>query len=349
VFFYFLCSMKTILVTGGCGYIGVHTIVDLLQNGYEVISVDNNSRSDIAILAGAEKITNKKIKNYTIDLCDLAGTESIFAENKDILGIIHFAAYKAVGESVEKPMLYFENNLISLINILKCAEKYKVPHFVFSSSCTVYGDPDSIPVTEETPQKPAASPYGATKQMGEQIVNDTIQSNNIQAILLRYFNPVGADPSILIGEMPLGKPANLVPAITQTAVGKIPSMHVHGNDYPTRDGSCVRDYIHVSDIAHAHTLALDYLIAQKNKSKSEVFNLGTGDGFTVLEVINAFEKVSGVKLNYTIGPRRPGDVIAIYANNDKAKNVLKWVPKYNLDEMMSTAWQWEQKLAKAKG
>ncbi|HTC00340.1 MAG TPA: UDP-glucose 4-epimerase GalE [Ferruginibacter sp.] len=337
--------MKTILVTGGCGYIGVHTIVDLLQNGYDVISVDNNSRSDISILKGAEKITNKKIKNYTIDLCNLIDTESIFEENRNIVGIIHFAAYKAVGESVEKPMLYFENNLVSLINILKCAEKYTVPHFVFSSSCTVYGNPDTIPVTEETPQKPAASPYGATKQMGEQIVNDVIASNNINAILLRYFNPVGADPSILIGEIPLGRPANLVPAITQTAIGKIKSMQVHGTDYPTRDGSCLRDYIHVSDIAHAHTLALDYLIAGKNKNKSEIFNLGTGDGYTVLEVINTFEKVSGVKLNYTIGPRRAGDVIAIYANNDKARNVLQWKPKYNLEDMMSTAWKWELKLA----
>ncbi|HTB52641.1 MAG TPA: UDP-glucose 4-epimerase GalE [Ferruginibacter sp.] len=336
--------MKTILVTGGCGYIGVHTIVDLLQNGYEVISVDNNSRSDIAILEGAERIVNKKIKNYTIDLCNLTDTESIFKENKNIAGIIHFAAYKAVGESVEKPMLYFENNLISLINILKCAEKFAVPNFVFSSSCTVYGNPDSIPVTEETPQKPAASPYGATKQIGEQIVNDTIRANTIQAILLRYFNPVGAHPSILIGEMPLGKPANLVPAITQTATGKIKSMEVHGNDYATRDGSCVRDYIHVSDIAHAHTLALDYLISKKNKSQSEIFNLGTGDGYTVLEVIHAFEKASGVKLNYTIGPRRAGDVVAIYANNDKAKNILQWIPKYNLDDMMSTAWQWELKI-----
>jgi UDP-glucose 4-epimerase len=336
--------MKTILVTGGCGYIGVHTIVDLIQNGYDVISVDNNSRSDIAILAGAEKIVNKKIKNYTADLCNLNDTETIFKENNNITGIIHFAAYKAVGESVQNPILYFENNLTSLINILKCAEKYTVPHFVFSSSCTVYGNPDKIPVTEETPQKPAESPYGATKQMGERIVEDIIKSNKIEAILLRYFNPVGADPSNLIGEMPLGRPANLVPAITQTAIGKINSMQVHGNDYPTRDGSCVRDYIHVSDIAHAHTLALNYLIAENNKSKIEIFNLGTGDGFTVLEVITAFEKVSGVQLNYTIGPRRAGDVIAIYANNDKAKTQLKWVPKYSLEDMMSTAWQWEQKL-----
>jgi len=336
--------MKKILVTGGCGYIGIHTIVDLIQNGYEVLSVDNNSRSSIEILKGAEEIIGKKIKNYVVDLCNLKDTESIFEENKDITGIIHFAAYKAVGESVEKPLMYFENNLTSLVNILKCTEKYKVPYFVFSSSCTVYGNPDAIPVTEETPQKPAESPYGATKQMGEVIVTDTVKSTPIQAILLRYFNPVGAHPSTLIGEIPLGRPANLVPAITQTAIGKIPTMKVWGEDYPTRDGSCVRDYIHVCDIAHAHTLALDFLIEKKNKVNPEIFNLGTGDGFTVLEVINAFEKASGVKLNYTVGPRRGGDVVAIYANNNKAKNELGWVPAYHLDDMMASAWQWELKL-----
>lgn len=336
--------MKKILVTGGCGYIGIHTIVDLIQNGYEVLSVDNNSRSSIEILKGAEEIIGKKIKNYVVDLCNLKDTESIFEENKDITGIIHFAAYKAVGESVEKPLMYFENNLTSLVNILKCTEKYKVPYFVFSSSCTVYGNPDAIPVTEETPQKPAESPYGATKQMGEVIVTDTVKSTPIQAILLRYFNPVGAHPSTLIGEIPLGRPANLVPAITQTAIGKIPTMKVWGKDYPTRDGSCVRDYIHVCDIAHAHTLALDFLIEKKNKVNPEIFNLGTGDGFTVLEVINAFEKASGVKLNYTVGPRRGGDIVAIYANNNKAKNELGWVPAYHLDDMMASAWQWELKL-----
>lgn len=345
--FHFLCIMKKILVTGGCGYIGVHTIVDLLQNGFDVISVDNNARSDIGILQGAELITGKKIKNYITDLCDLKATRAIFEENPDISGIIHFAAFKAVGESVEKPLMYFENNLTSLINILKCAEQFKVPHFVFSSSCTVYGNPDSIPVTEETPQKPAESPYGATKQMGEVIVTDTVKSSNIKAIVLRYFNPVGAHPSILLGEKPVGKPANLVPAITQTAIGKIPTMNVYGADYPTRDGSCVRDYIHVSDIAHAHTLALNFLIDKKNTSICEIFNLGTGDGYTVLEVIHAFEKVSGVKLNYTIGPRRAGDVIAIYANNNKAKTELGWIPEHNLDEMMYTAWQWELKLKNA--
>lgn len=336
--------MKKILVTGGCGYIGSHTIIDLVQNGYEVISIDNNARSEASILQGAEIILGKKIKNYVTDLCDLEATETIFRENEDILGIIHFAAYKAVGESVEKPLIYFENNLLSLINILKCAETFNVPHFVFSSSCTVYGNPDTIPVTEETPQKPAESPYGATKQMGEEIVSSSVKSNNVQAILLRYFNPVGAHSSILIGEKPIGKPANLVPAITQTAIGKIPVMHVYGADYPTRDGSCVRDYIHVSDIANAHTLALDYLINKKNSDRCEIFNLGTGDGYTVLEVIHSFEKVSGVKLNYTIGPRRAGDVVAIYANNDKAKNKLGWIPKYHLDEMMATAWQWELKI-----
>jgi len=336
--------MKKILVTGGCGYIGVHTIVDLLENGFEVISVDDNSRSNSDILINAEKITGKKIPNYVVDLCNLGSTRNIFIENEGIAGIIHFAAYKAVGESVEKPLLYFANNLISLVNILKCAEEFNVPHFVFSSSCTVYGNPDSIPVTEETPQKPAESPYGATKQMGEVIVKDTVKSNNIQAILLRYFNPVGAHPSIMLGEIPLGRPANLVPAITQTAIGKLPTMMVYGHDYDTRDGSCVRDYIHVSDIAHAHTLALNYLIDKKNKSNTEIFNLGTGDGYTVKEVIAAFEKVSGVKLNYSLGPRRAGDVVAIYANNNKATTELGWVPKYNLEDMMATAWQWELKL-----
>lgn len=339
--------MNKILVTGGCGYIGVHTIVDLVQNGYEVISVDNNSRSNIAILEGAEKIIGKKIKNYVVDLCNLKDTETIFEENKDINGIIHFAAYKAVGESVEKPLMYYENNLGSLVNILKCAEKYAIPNFVFSSSCTVYGNPDAIPVTEETPQKSAESPYGATKQMGEVIVRDAVKSNQVQAILLRYFNPVGSHPSTLIGEIPLGRPANLVPAITQTAIGKLPTMHVWGNDYDTRDGSCLRDYIHVCDIAHAHTLALNFLISKQNKVNPAIFNLGTGDGFTVLEVIHAFEKTSGVKLNYTVGPRRGGDVVAIYANNNKAKTELNWQPKYSLDQMMDSAWKWELALKKA--
>jgi len=344
VIFLFSLYMDKILVTGGCGYIGSHTVVDLVQNGFDVICADNNSRSNEAMLNGVEKIINKKIKNYKVDLCIYDDTHAIFQENPDIKGIIHFAAYKAVGESVEKPLLYFENNLNSLINILKCAEEFDVPYFVFSSSCTVYGNPDSIPVTEATPQKPAESPYGATKQMGEQIVSETIKSNPINAILLRYFNPVGAHPSINIGELPIGKPANLVPAITQTAIGKIPVMNVHGTDYDTKDGSCVRDYIHVCDIAHAHTLALNYLINKKNSTACEVFNLGSGNGYTVLEVIAAFEKVSGVKLNYKLGPRRPGDVVAIYADNSKAKTGLGWTPDTSLNDMMDTAWKWELRL-----
>lgn len=335
--------MATILVTGGCGYIGSHTLVDLIENGYDVISVDNNSRSNPRILEGVESITGKKIKNYKVDLCNFDDTFAIFQEN-NISGIIHFAAFKSVGESVEKPLMYFENNLTSLINLLKCVQEFQTPYFVFSSSCTVYGNPDQIPVTESTPPKPAESPYGYTKQMGEQIINEFAKSAGRPSILLRYFNPVGAHPSIKIGELPIGKPENLVPAITQTAIGKLPKMFVHGTDYDTRDGSCLRDFIHVCDIAHAHTLAIRYLEDQKNQGKCEVFNLGTGNGVTVLEVINAFEKISGKKLNYEIGPRRPGDVIAIYANNDLARGRLGWNPQFSLDEMMRTAWEWEQRL-----
>jgi UDP-glucose 4-epimerase len=340
--------MQKILVTGGCGYIGAHTIVDLIENGYDVVSVDNNSRSTLQLLAGIEKITGKKVKNYKVDLCSYDDTVAVFQENRDITAIIHFAAYKAVGESVEEPLSYYENNLQSLVNLLKCTREFQIPHFVFSSSCTVYGNPDQIPVTEETPQKPAESPYGATKQMGERIIEDFAKTGTIKSILLRYFNPVGAHPSIAIGELPLGRPANLVPAITQTAIGKIPSMQVYGTDYDTRDGSCLRDFIHVSDIAHAHTLAVNYMLAEKNTQPVEVFNLGTGNGVTVLEAIKAFEKVSGVKLNYTLGPRRPGDVIAIYANNDKAVKGLGWVIQYNLEDMMRTAWAWELKLKEDK-
>ena len=339
--------MKKILVTGGCGYIGSHTIVDLVQNGFQVISADNNSRSDAGILKGIEKITGIKIKNYSVDLCIFDDTCAIFQENPDIAGIIHFAAYKSVGESVEKPLLYFQNNLDSLINILRCATEFHIPHFVFSSSCTVYGNPDITPVTEDTPFKPAQSPYGSTKQMGEEIVQQAMNSSrDMLAILLRYFNPVGAHPSGHIGEITIGKPANLVPAITQTAIGKLPQMQVFGNDYPTKDGSCVRDYIHVSDIAHAHTLALSYLIKSNNQTNCDIFNLGTGSGYTVLELIKVFEKVSRQSLNYTVAPRRPGDVIAIYANNDKAKKLLGWNTEYNLEDMLQTAWNWELKLKK---
>lgn len=338
--------MQTILVTGGCGYIGAHTIVDLIENGFNVISVDNLSRSSENSLMGVEKITGKKIKNYNIDLTHLQEAESIFIENKNIIGVIHFAAYKAVGESVEMPLEYYENNIYALVNLLKLAVKYNAMHFIFSSSCTVYGNPSSIPVTEQTPLQPAASPYGATKQMGESMIKDTAFVKPLSTILLRYFNPVGAHPSTAIGELPIGRPQNLVPAITQTAIGKLQTMQVYGNDYDTRDGSCIRDYIHVCDIARAHTLALQYSIKNNKPKSCEIFNLGTGNGITVLEAIKAFEKVSGLQLNYQIGPRRAGDIVAIYANNDKAVNELGWKCKYGLEEMMLTAWQWEQSLAK---
>ena len=336
--------MAKILVTGGCGYIGSHTIVDLLQNGFEVISVDDNSRSTTNAIAGIEKITGTRIKNYAVDLKNFPQTQAIFKEHTDIKGIIHFAAFKAVGESVEKPLDYYENNLFSLINLLKCVKQFSVPHFVFSSSCTVYGSPDAIPVTELTPEKKAESPYGATKQMGETIIKDFSKVEKTSSILLRYFNPVGAHPSNFIGELPLGKPMNLIPVITQTAIGKLPEMMVHGSNYDTRDGSCVRDYIHVCDIAHAHTLALQYLLANNNATNCDIFNLGSGDGTTVLEAINTFEAISGVVLNYQMGPRRNGDVMAIYANNEQAVKALGWQLQYNITDMMRTAWAWELKL-----
>ncbi len=341
--------MAKILVTGGTGYIGSHTIVDLVEKGFEVISIDNNSRSSSYAISGIEQITGTKVKNYKVDLTNFDETRAVFQENSDIEGVIHFAAYKAVGESVEEPLMYYENNIFGLVNLLKCVQEFEIPDFVFSSSCTVYGNPDKIPVTETSPTKKAESPYGATKQMGEQILQDfTNATDSSSVILLRYFNPVGAHPSAFIGELPVGRPQNLVPAITQTAIGKLPKMTVHGTDYPTRDGSCVRDYIHVCDIAHAHTLAVEYLAAKKNKTRCDIFNLGTGDGVTVLEAIHTFEEVSGVKLNYELGPRRTGDVIAIYANNNLAVTELGWKIKYNLKDMMKTAWAWELKIKEAE-
>jgi len=336
--------MAKILVTGGCGYIASHTIVDLLESGFEVISIDDHSRSTPYLLTGIEKITGRCVKNYVVDLKNFDETQAVFQENPDIEGVIHFAAYKAVGESVEKPLLYFENNLFGLINILKCLKEFRIPYFVFSSSCTVYGTPDSMPVTEAFPVKKAESPYGATKQMGEDIVHDFSKQEPTAAILLRYFNPAGAHPSNQIGEMPLGKPMNLVPAITQTAIGKLPQLTVYGTDYDTRDGSCIRDFIHVSDIAQAHTLSLKYLRDKKNKTSCDIFNLGTGNGVTVLETIAAFEKVSGVTLAWKKGPRRAGDIVAIYANNDLAVHELGWNIRYDMDEIMRTAWNWELKL-----
>jgi UDP-glucose 4-epimerase len=330
-----------VLVTGGCGYIGSHTIVDLINNGFDVVSVDSNIRSSTQLLDGVEKITGKKIRNYKVDLCNLEDTHAVFHENRDIVGVIHFAALKTVPESVADPLFYFHNNLASLVNVLKCVKEFNIPNLVFSSSCSVYGNATELPVVEATPLKEAQSPYARTKQMGEQMIQDYSRVNDTQSILLRYFNPVGAHPSALIGELPLGRPDNLVPVITQTAIGKIPKLTVFGHDYDTRDGSCIRDYIHVMDIANAHTKALQYLLDQKNTDNCEIFNLGTGNGVTVLEAIKAFEKISGVKLNYELGPRRPGDVIAIYANNNKAKQLLGWEPNIGIEDMMRTAWQWE--------
>lgn len=335
-------QMRKILVTGGCGYIGGHTIVDLANNGFDIISVDNFSRGSLRMLHGIEKILGRQVKNYKVDLTNLEDAQAIFMENPDIVGIVHFAAYKWVSESVAHPLMYFRNNLNSLINILDCAREFDVSNIVFSSSCSVYGNPGKLPVDENTPLAPAQSPYARTKQMGEEICADFVRNYKAFNIsLLRYFNPVGAHPSAVIGELQ-EKPENLVPFITQTAIGKIPQMQVFGNDYDTRDGSCVRDYVHVMDIANAHTLALQYMMEGNNRKNCEVYNLGTGNGITVLEMINAFEKVSGQKLNYKIGPRRLGDVVSVYADNTKARALLGWEPKYTLDQMMSTAWNWEQ-------
>ncbi|MBM3431458.1 MAG: UDP-glucose 4-epimerase GalE [Bacteroidetes bacterium] len=335
--------MKKILVTGGAGYIGSHTVVDLIEHGYEVISVDNYCRSDARMLLGIEAITGKKITNYAIDLCSLTDTRKVFEENPDLVGIIHFAAYKAVGESVEQPLLYFENNLQSLINLLKCVQEFRIPNFVFSSSCTVYGEPEKIPVTEATPLQPATSPYGLTKQTGEQMLEAFVKTNSCSVLLLRYFNPAGAHPTAQIGELPIGRPQNLVPAITQTAIGVIDHLQVHGTDYSTRDGSCIRDFIHVCDLAQAHTQGIQLLEKEGTSNHCKPINLGSGTGMTVLECIHAFEKVSGAKLNWSVGPRRPGDVIAIYANNEKAKTLLGWEARYGIDDIMATAWAWEQR------
>ncbi len=337
--------MNKILVTGGCGYIGGHTIVDLIENGFEVISADDLSRGSMKMLHGIEKVVGKPIKNYKVDLCNLDETEAIFGENPDIIGIIHFAAFKSVPESVADPLMYFRNNFNSLINILHCAAEFDVNNFVFSSSCSVYGNPSVLPVTESLPFADPESPYARTKQVGEAICSDFTNTNkHFNTVLLRYFNPAGAHPSGLIGEF-MEKPENVVPVITQTAIGKRSEMTVNGNDYNTRDGSCVRDYIHVCDIANAHTRALQYIIEDRNKCNCEIFNLGTGNGVTVLELITAFEKVSGIKLNYKIGPRRIGDVIEVFANNQRARTLLGWETKYDLDAMMETSWRWEQALA----
>ncbi len=335
--------MAKILVTGGCGYIGSHTVVDLIDNGFEVISVDNNINSDPSVMEGVAAITGKKVKNYPVDLSDAVATRQIFEENKDLAGIIHFAATKSVGESVQKPLLYFKNNINSLLNLLDGMAEFGINNMIFSSSCTVYGNPDQIPVTEETPFQKAESPYGRTKQMGEHILEDFSKAyQDINSISLRYFNPAGAHESTLIGESSFNKGWFLVPAITETAIGKRDQLTVYGADYDTKDGSCVRDYIHVMDLANAHTKALQYLLSGKNEMNYDVFNLGIGQGVSVLEAIRAFEKVNDIQLNYKIGLRREGDVIAIYANFDKAAKLLGWQPSRNIEDIMKTAWEWEK-------
>jgi UDP-glucose 4-epimerase len=335
--------MKKVLVTGGCGYIGSHTIVDLINNGFEVISIDNLSNSDETALEGVRKITGKEVRNYTVDLCYLQKTREVFEKNPGISGIIHFAALKSVEESVFQPLRYFHNNNESLVNVLTCAKEFGVGNVIFSSSCSVYGNAEELPVTEDTPFKEAESPYARTKQMGEKIIEDfTKVTPDVKAILLRYFNPAGAHESALIGESPRNKASNLVPVITETAIGKRESMTVFGHDYDTRDGSCVRDYIHVMDLANAHTKCLEFLMKNENAAACEIFNVGIGEGVTVLEAVHAFEKVTGQKLNYLIGPRRAGDVVAIYANPDKSQRVLGWKPERGIEEIMGSAWAWEQ-------
>ncbi|WP_346855532.1 UDP-glucose 4-epimerase GalE [uncultured Draconibacterium sp.] len=336
---------KKILVTGGTGYIGSHTVVELQASGYDVVVVDNLSNSSIDVLDNIEKISGIKPQFENFDLADSAKTSDFFARNAGIEAIIHFAAYKAVGESVGVPLNYYRNNLVSLMNLLDCQRKFNVPNIVFSSSCTVYGQPEVLPVTEATPRKDAESPYGNTKRVSEDILNDSIAAYpEIKGIALRYFNPIGAHPTALIGELPLGVPQNLVPFITQTAAGLRDELKVFGNDYDTIDGSAVRDYINVVDLAKAHVIAIERLLEGKNKKNYEIFNLGTGTGLSVLEVVTGFERATGVKLNYKIVDRRAGDVEKIWADTTFANEELGWTAEKGLDETLLSAWNWEKKV-----
>ncbi|MEI6059080.1 MAG: UDP-glucose 4-epimerase GalE [Bacteroidota bacterium] len=337
--------MKKILVTGGTGFIGSHTVVELQQSGYEVIIVDNLSNSSIEVLGKIAKISGIMPGFEQFDLADGNLTAEFLRLHASLDGIIHFAAFKAVGESMEKPLEYYRNNVLSLVNLLEGMKANGITNMVFSSSCTVYGQPDELPVTEKAPIKPAWSPYGNTKQMCEDILRFTTLAHPVQAIALRYFNPIGAHHTALIGELPLGVPNNLVPFITQTAIGKLECLSVFGDDYNTPDGTAVRDYIHVVDIAKAHVVAIERMISEKGKPKLEIFNLGTGNGLSVLEVIQSFERVSGEKLNYKIVPRRPGDIEMVWADTRFANEELGWSAEKNLDEMMSSAWKWEKSLA----
>lgn len=336
--------MAKILVTGACGYIGSHTLVDLIQNGYHVVSIDSNIRSNADVLDGVKAITGSTIPHYAVDLCDLEATQQVFEKHQDIEGIIHFAALKSVPESVAKPLLYYQNNLNSLANILSCVAKYQINSFIFSSSCSVYGNTRALPVVETTPFEEAQCPYAHTKQIGEEMVKAFLKNYpHLSAVLLRYFNPAGAHPSAYIGEIPQAGAYNVVPIIFECALRIRPPFQVTGNDYNTRDGSCVRDYVHVMDVASAHTKCLQYLERGNNETHCEVFNVGIGSGVTVLELIQAFETATQQKLDYSIGKRRTGDVPAIYANYDKAAALLNWQPRYSILDILSTAWAWELK------
>ena len=333
-----------VLVTGGLGFIGSHTVVELQNEGFEVVTIDNLSNSSETVLDGIFNITGKKPLFEKIDLRDKASVQTFFKKHNDIVGVIHFAASKAVGESVEQPLLYYENNINALVYLLQELTTLPVANFIFSSSCTVYGQAEKMPITENAPVQQAMSPYGNTKQIGEEIIIDVAKVTNINSILLRYFNPIGSHPSAEIGELPLGVPQNLVPFITQTAMGLRKELAVFGDDYPTPDGTCVRDYIHVVDLAKAHVTALQRLLNRQNLEKVETFNLGTGTGSSVLEVITTFEKISGQKLPYKIVARREGDITSAYANTDKANGILGWKSQLTLEDALSSAWKWEKKI-----
>ncbi len=332
-----------VLITGSCGYIGAHTWTDLVANGHNVIGLDNFSRSSPKILEGIEAITNKTPVNYQVDLRDEKQLNDFFDKEDDIEAIVHFAAFKSVGESVEKPLIYFENNIGGMINLLKQVDKRKINNLIFSSSCSVYGNAFKMPVTEQTPIALAESPYARTKQICEMMLEDLSAKKQTNIVSLRYFNPAGAHPSNLIGEYSYDKPQNLVPVIMGNASGKIPELQVFGADYDTRDGSCIRDYIYIMDLANGHTKTLDYLFSKKQSDSYQIYNLGTGKGVSVLEMLYAFEKETRQPLNYKITNRRPGDVVEIFADSSKAKKDLKWTPKHNVEDIMRTAWEWELK------
>ena len=335
-----------VLVTGGLGFIGSHTVVELQNKGFEVVIIDNLSNSSESVLKGIVTITGKKPLFEKLDLREKYSVHAFFKKHNDVSSVIHFAASKAVGESVKNPLLYYENNIASLVYLLQELQEKTAAHFIFSSSCTVYGQADVMPIDETAPIKPAMSPYGNTKQIGEEIITDVAKVTDINAILLRYFNPIGSHPSAEIGELPIGVPQNLVPFITQTGIGLRKELMVYGNDYPTVDGTCIRDYIHVVDLAKAHVVALERLLENKNEDKVEIFNLGTGIGSSVLEVIASFEKVSEKPFPYKIVDRREGDVTMAYASTNKANTILGWKTASSLDQAMESAWKWEQKVRK---